>query len=146
MNEPSSGLELQLINPAALPRARGFSHGVLVPANCRLLAVAGQTAADADGRVERLEFADQFETALARVLAVVRAAGGRPDGIVRMTVYVTNLEAYRATRGALREVWTRHMGSHYPAMALVGVAGLVDRDAVVEIAAVAALPPDGAPA
>jgi enamine deaminase RidA (YjgF/YER057c/UK114 family) len=144
MSKASPDLSLQRINPESLPRPRGFAHGVLAPAGCRILAVAGQTAADADGRIARLEFVDQFDVALGRVVDVVRAAGGRPEQIVRMTVYVTDLDSYRASRGALREVWVRHMGRYFPAMALVGVSALVDRDATVEIAADAALPETGA--
>jgi len=55
-------------------------------------------------------------------------------------VYVTSMERYRDGRAALRDVWLRHMGSHYPAMALVEVTALVDPDATVEIEATAVLP------
>jgi len=71
---------------------------------------------------------------------VVTAAGGRAEHIARMTVYVTSMELYRDARGALRGVWRRHMGSHYPAMALVAVTALVDPNARVEIEATAVLP------
>ena len=84
-------------------------------------------------------FAQQFDDALARVLAVVRAAGGRPEQIARMTVYVTDIDAYRESRPALRDLWLRHMGSHHPAMALVAVTALVDAQAMVEIEATAVL-------
>jgi enamine deaminase RidA (YjgF/YER057c/UK114 family) len=57
-----------------------------------------------------------------------------------MTVFVTDLEAYLASRAGLREVWARRMGSHYPAMALVEVTRLVDAGASVEIEATAVLP------
>lgn len=131
---------MQLVNPPELEAPRGFSHGVLVPAGARVLYVAGQTAADADGIVTDTEFATQFEQSLARVLQVVRAAGGSPNHVARMTVYVTDLEAYRSSRRRLAEVWRRQMAGHYPAMALVQVAGLVDRGATVEIQADAVLP------
>lgn len=69
------------------------------------------------------------------------AAGGEPHHIARMTIYVTDLETYRASRLGLGQAWKRFMGSHYPAMSLVGVAGLVDPHATVEIEADALLPP-----
>ena len=131
---------MQLVNPPELGRPRGFSHGVLAPAGARTLYVAGQTAAGADGRVAAAEFAAQFEASLDRVLRVVRAAGGAPEHVTRMTIFVTDLDAYRASRAALGEVWRRQMGAHYPAMALVQVSGLVDAGATVEIQADAALP------
>jgi enamine deaminase RidA (YjgF/YER057c/UK114 family) len=131
---------LTVVNPAELGKPRGFAHGLLAPAGSRTLFVAGQIAADADGRVTTDDVVQQFGLALANVLTVVRAAGGHPDQIARMTVYVTNMTQYRAQRPALRDVWQRHMGSHYPVMALVQVSALVDERAVVEIEATAVLP------
>lgn len=130
---------ITVINPPELGQPRGFAHGVLAPAGGRVLRVAGQTASDAEGRVVSAPFADQFARALARVLAVVRAAGGTPEQVVRMTIYVTDMPAYRSSRGRLRDIWRDQMGMHYPAMSLVQVAGLVDEHAVVEIEAEAVL-------
>jgi creatinine amidohydrolase len=131
---------LATINPPELGRPRGFSHGVVAPAGSRVLFVAGQNAADAEGRVTVRAFVDQFDITLSRVLAVVRAAGGDARHIARMTVYVTNMAAYRESRPALGAVWRRHMGTHYPAMALTTVTELVDEGAIVEIEATAVLP------
>ena len=141
-----------IVNPPELGTPRGFAHGLIAPAGGRLLFVAGQTAGNAalkgprhdngprhDGGIAAPLFAQQFDDALARVLAVVRAAGGRPEQIARMTVYVTDIDAYRESRPALRDLWLRHMGSHYPAMALVAVTALVDEQAMVEIEATAVL-------
>ena len=131
---------LTTIDPPALGRPRGFSHGLLAPAGSRLLFVAGQTAADAQGRIAEHEFTAQFDAALARVLTVVTAAGGTSAHIARMTVFVTSLDGYMASRQALGDVWKRRMGSHYPAMALVEVTRLVDTGAAVEFEATAVLP------
>ena len=57
-----------------------------------------------------------------------------------MTMYVTSMDAYRDSRPMLRDVWRRHMGSHYPAMAVVQVTSLVDAGAGIEIEANAVLP------
>jgi enamine deaminase RidA (YjgF/YER057c/UK114 family) len=83
---------------------------------------------------------EQWERALDRVVTVVRAAGGSPEDIGRMTVYVTDRAAYLTARRALGEVHRRHMGKHYPAMALVLVQALVDEGALVEIEATAVIP------
>lgn len=127
-------MSFDIINPDPLGRPSGWNHGMLGPAAGRVLFVAGQTAAQAGGLVE------QWDAALGRVLAVVRAAGGAPQDIGRMTVYVTNRADYLATRTALGEVHQRHMGKHYPAMALVEVSALVDSGALVEIEATAVIP------
>lgn len=133
---------MTIINPDALGRPRGFSNGILAPAGGRVLFVAGQTATGPDGRVTNRGFVAQFETALQKVLAVVTAAGGRADHIGRMTAYVTDMEAYRASRPKLGEIWKRHMGAWFPAMALVEVSSLVDVGASVEIEVTAVLPAD----
>ncbi len=129
-----------VVNPAQLGNPVGFSHGVMAPAGVRLLFVAGQTAANATGAVEHSEFPHQFDRALANTLAVVREAGGEPTAVVRMTLYVTDMGAYRSARASLGEIWRRHMGSHYPAMTVVQVSRLVEEFAVVEIEATVALP------
>jgi enamine deaminase RidA (YjgF/YER057c/UK114 family) len=131
---------MQIVNPPDLGRPRGFSHGVVVPSGTRLLFVAGQTAADDQGQIPARDFAAQFDAALDKVVQVVRAAGGKAGHIARMTIYVTDLDAYRVSRARLGDVWRARMGAHYPAMALVQVAGLVDQDATVEIQADAVLP------
>lgn len=82
----------------------------------------------------------QFAAGLDRALAVVRDAGGRPEHIARLTIYVTDMKAYRAARAGLGDAWRAAMGRHYPAIALVEVRSLVDPRAVVEIEATAVLP------
>jgi enamine deaminase RidA (YjgF/YER057c/UK114 family) len=130
------------VNPAPLGTPRGFSHGLLAPAGWRVLFVAGQTAASPEGEISERAFVAQFASSLEKAIAVVRAAGGGPEHIGRMTVYVTDMDAYLESRASLREAWRSRMGDHYPAMALVEVTRLVDRGAVVEIEATAVLPPD----
>lgn len=135
----------RVLEPEALGPARGFSHGMLAPAGGRVLFVAGQTAPRAEGSEAAADFADQFEGALRRVLHVVAEAGGRPAHVGSMTVYVTDLEAYRAARPELGRRWRELMGRRYPAMSLVAVDGLVDDDALVEIEAMAVLPEEPNP-
>jgi enamine deaminase RidA (YjgF/YER057c/UK114 family) len=120
------------------PRPRGYANGVVATGK-RTLYVAGQVGWNASQVFEHRDFAGQFAQALDNVLAVVRAAGGRPESVVRMTVYVTDLAAYRDAHRALGPAWRERFGRHFPAMALVGVAGLVEEAALVEIEATAAL-------
>ena len=124
------------------PRGRpsGWTDGLVAPQGGRIMFVAGQTARDASGKVPASGMAEQFRQALVNVLEVLRAAGGGAGDIGRMTVYVTDLAAYRAARPALAGAWQELMGKHYPAMVLLEVKGLVDENAVVEIEATAVLP------
>ncbi|MET0832251.1 MAG: RidA family protein [Acidimicrobiia bacterium] len=132
----------RIVAPEGLAPAVGFSHGI-VAAEGRTLHVAGQIAVDADGAPVGGDFATQFDASLGNVLTVVEAAGGAPGHIVSMTVFTTDIDAYRASLRDLGGIWRRHMGLHFPAMALVGVAALVEPDALVEITAVAVIPDEG---
>jgi enamine deaminase RidA (YjgF/YER057c/UK114 family) len=114
---------------------------MLLPAGRDLLFVAGMVGWDAKEKIVPGGLAAQFEQALANVVAVVAEAGGRAEDVVRMLVFVTDKADYLAKRREIGDAWKRVMGRHYPAMALVEVAGLVEDGAEVEIEAVAALAP-----
>ena len=130
----------ELINPEELGFPSGWTNGMLAPAGGRILFVAGQVGAEAGGEVATDDFVEQFRIALARVLAVVRDAGGNPDDIGRMTLFVTDLDAYRDNRKGIGEAYRTLMGKHFPAMALLHVRGLLDPCAQVEIEATAVIP------
>jgi enamine deaminase RidA (YjgF/YER057c/UK114 family) len=131
----------KFINPTSLPTPSGYNHGVLVPigSEAQLLTIAGQIGWNSDRRLAAPTFADQFEQALTNVLAVVTAAGGRPDSIVRFTIYVTDKSLYASVLGAVGEGYRRVMGKHFPAIALVEVKGLLEPGALVEIEAIAVI-------
>lgn len=132
-------MSFRIVNPDSLGEPRGWNNGLLAPEGGRVLFVAGQTDRDADGAIRGADLVEQFAGALENVVSVVREAGGGPEDIGRMTVYLTDLGSYRASLKPLGEAWRRVMGRHYPAMALVEVTGLVDEGAVVEIEATAVL-------
>lgn len=133
--------DVERIQPAGWMPPRGYANGMLVPRGRRLLFVAGQIAWDAEQRlVGAGDLAAQFRQALANVLAVVETAGGRPEHLVAMTVYVTDKRAYLASAKAIGAAWRELLGKHFPAIALVEVADLLEDGALVEIQAQAALP------
>jgi enamine deaminase RidA (YjgF/YER057c/UK114 family) len=128
----------QLVTPPNFPKPRGYSNGVV--ATGRTLFISGQIAWDKDARIVSSDFATQFLQSLDNVIAVVRAAGGGTEHIVKLLTFVTDLEAYRAATRPIGEGWRERMGKHYPAMSLVKVAGLLEPGALVEIEGVAMLP------
>jgi enamine deaminase RidA (YjgF/YER057c/UK114 family) len=132
-------MTFKLINPASLGFPRGYSNGVLTEPGGRLLFVAGQIAWNERQEIVNTDFVDQFDRALANVIAVVTEAGGKPDQIVRLVIYVTDRDEYRTRTQEVGERYRTHMGKHFPAMVLVEVKGLLDSDAMVEIEAVAVL-------
>lgn len=129
-----------LINPHALGKPSGYSHGLLTETNGRLLFIAGQIAWDQDQKIVSDDFVVQFDKALENVMTVVTAAGGEASKIARLIVYVTNKTEYRERTKEVGECYRKHMGKHFPAMVLVQVAGLLDDAAKVEIEGIAVLP------
>jgi len=126
------------INPPELARPSGFSHAVVTDAD-RLVFLAGQTALDAEGRITGDGVVEQFERALANLLTALAAAGGRPEDLVSLTVYIVDMDDYRAHAREIGGVWRRLAGTDYPAMAGIGVGRLWDAEALVEVQGVAAL-------
>ena len=127
------------IHPLGWARARGYSHGWL--ARGPVLFIAGQIGWDPRSSSSKLPkgFAEQFEQALLNVLAVVREAGGRPEDLVRLTIYVSEVKEYQGAAKKLAGIWLRHMGRHYPAMTLVEVSRLLESQAQVELEGTAIL-------
>lgn len=130
MERPVSGH--RLVNPPELPEPSGYAHAVAASAG-RTVHLAGQTG-EGDSLVE------QFDSAAGRVVVALRASGAEPDHLVSLVVYTTVMDEYRASTAALGEVWRRHFGRRYPALALVGVASLFDPRARVELMGVAVVP------
>jgi len=131
--------ERQIINPPELARPRGFSHGIAVEGG-RLLMLAGQDASDAEGRIVAPgDLVAQYEQVIKNLKAVVEAAGGELQDIVKLNIYVTDRDAYRAQLKPLGEIYRAYFGRHYPAMALFEVKGLFNPDAVIEMEGVAHL-------
>ncbi len=127
------------VNPDTLAKPRGYSNGLLAPAGTRLLFIAGQVGWDAEGRFVSRDFAEQFDKALANVLEVVRAAGGGPENLARLTLYVLDKAEYNAATRRVGEYYRARMGRHYPTMALLEVQGLLENEARVEIEGTAIL-------
>jgi enamine deaminase RidA (YjgF/YER057c/UK114 family) len=127
------------VNPADLAAPSGFSHAV-VGTGTRFVFLAGQTALDAAGQITGAGVVTQFERALANLLRALAAAGGRPEQLASLTVYIVDMADYRAHAAELGAVWRRLVGTSYPAMAAVGVTRLWDAEALVEVQGYAVLP------
>jgi enamine deaminase RidA (YjgF/YER057c/UK114 family) len=119
----------EIINPPELAAPSGFSHAVKAGETVYL---AGQIGA---GRT----LAEQFDGALGALCAALHAAGGEPQDVVSMQLFVTDVEAYRSGRRELGAAWRKHFGSHYPAMGLFGVTALAEPQAQVEVMGVAVI-------
>lgn len=132
-------MSLTRINPEGLARPSGFAHAVRAEATVRVY-LAGQTALDSEGRIVGTSVVEQFEQALSNLLTALRAAGGSPEHLASVTIYIVDIADYRAHAREIGAVWRRLAGSDYPAMAGIGVARLWDDDALVELQGFAELP------
>jgi enamine deaminase RidA (YjgF/YER057c/UK114 family) len=132
-------VSLERINPETLAPALGFSHAVVAEGRCIFL--AGQTALDPSGTIIDGDVVAQFEQALGNLLGALAAAGGRPDQLATLTIYVVKIEPYKKASREIGAVWRRLVGSDYPAMALVEVSRLWDPEALVEVQGMAILEP-----
>lgn len=130
---------MKLVEPLGWARPKGYSNGVL--AEGKMLFIAGQIGWDPRQSKPKFgkTFAAQWDQALANVIEVLREAGGVPENLVRLTVYVTDKKEYLAALKAVGTAWKRRIGKHYPAMALVEVSALLENQAKVEIEATAVI-------
>ncbi len=127
-----------LINPPSLARPRGYSHAAA--GRGRTLALAGQIGWDANAKLVSGEFAPQFAQALANLVETLRFAGGKPEDLISLRIYVTDKKQYLVAVQEVGRAYRQHLGKHFPAMALVQVADLLEEGALVEIEGLAVLP------
>lgn len=131
-------MTIDRINPPELGRPSGFSHAVV--GTGRTVFLAGQTALDTSGAIVGDGVVAQFEKALSNLLVALRAAGGGPEHLAALTIYIVDVEDYRAHAREIGGVWRRLIGTDYPATAGIGVARLWDVEALVEVQGMAVLP------
>ncbi len=127
----------KVIQPAGWASAKGYANGML-SADGHLF-VGGQIGWTADQTFEAHDFIGQMKQALLNIRAVVEAAGGVPEDIMRLTWYVTDKAEYVAAQAEVGRAYREVMGRHFPAMAMVVVAGLIEDAARVEIEATAVI-------
>jgi enamine deaminase RidA (YjgF/YER057c/UK114 family) len=124
-------VNIERINPPELAPPKGFSHAVV--GHGTVVFLAGQTALDAEGHIVGDGIVAQFEVALGNLLTALRAAGGRPDQLAGLTVYIVDMDDYKAHSREIGQVWRRLAGTDYPAMAGIGISRLWDVEALVEV-------------
>jgi enamine deaminase RidA (YjgF/YER057c/UK114 family) len=128
------------INPGELPAPVGYAHGWLVEnGGAKTLYLAGQCGYDREGKILAPgDLVAQLDRALQNLGHVLRGAGMDFADLVQLNFYVTSRDDYAAARREFGQVWRRHCGRHYPAMAMFQVVSLFDPDARIEIQGIAA--------
>ncbi len=129
---------MQILQPPAWARAKGFANGIA--ASGRLVFIAGQIGWTGQGKWEARDFAGQFRQAVKNIIEVLAEANGKPEHIVRLTWYVLDKQEYLSSLKEVGAAYRELMGKHYPTMAVVQVSGLVEDEARLEIEATAVVP------
>ena len=126
-----------VISPDGWLPAKGYANGVLTKDGT--LYVGGQIGWNSAQEFETHDFIGQMEQALRNIRDVVEKAGGKATDITRLTWYVIDKKEYLARQAEIGQAYRRVLGRHFPAMAMVVVAGLVEDEALVEIEATAVI-------
>ena len=128
----------EVLQPPGWAKPVGYANGIAAAG--RLVFVGGQIGWNAQCRFESDDFVAQTRQALVTVVAVVSAAGGKPEHIASMTWFVTDRREYHADLKRMGSAYREVIGRHFPAMAVVEVTALMESRAKVEIQAIAVLP------
>jgi enamine deaminase RidA (YjgF/YER057c/UK114 family) len=128
----------EFLQPPGWAAPKGYSNGVV--ASGRQVYLAGQIGWNESQQLVSSAFAAQFRQALQNIVTLLAQAGGRPEHLVRLTWFVTNLDEYRAEVKEIGAAYRDVIGRHYPPMSVVQVVSLVEQGAKVEIEATAVVP------
>ena len=121
----------EILQPQGWPRPKGYSNGI--SAQGQQIYISGQVGWDAEGRFASKQLAGQVKKALENIVAVLAAADGKPEHIVRLTWYVTSRDEYHAELREIGAAYRAVMGKHFPVMSVVQVVALMEAEAKVEI-------------
>jgi enamine deaminase RidA (YjgF/YER057c/UK114 family) len=124
------------VNPQSLPKPSGYAHGILAGNTVYL---GGQTALDKDMNIVPGGIVEQFRQAFSNVLTTLTEAGGQPQDLVSVTIYLTDVDDYMANGREIGRIWREMAGSEYPAMAGIGVTRLWQKEALIEIQGIAVI-------
>lgn len=130
---------MRVIQPEGWKQPVGYSNAIETRPG-RVLYVAGQVGWNENEVFASENLAPQFEQALKNILAIVAAAGGKPEHIARITAFCIDKPGYLKARPEIGRIWRTLMGKHFPAMSMIFVADLLDTPAKIELEATAVIP------
>jgi len=125
---------MKIINPESLPKPVGYNHAIRAGS---LIFISGQIGYDHTGKVRTKNFAAQFQRTIENILTVIKKAGSKPEKIVKLTIFVKDKKEYVKSRRKIKDIYQNLMGRYYPSVTLVVVKDLLEKNAQVEIDAIA---------
>lgn len=129
---------MQILNPPNWKRPKGYSNGIA--AQGQLVVTGGIVGWDETETFQSSDFIDQLRQTLQNILTILQEADAGPEHIVRLTWYVVDKQEYLSRLNEVGRVYRDVIGRHFPAIAMVQVAGLVEEEARMEIEATAVVP------
>lgn len=132
-------MSFELINPQGLEKPVGYAHLAKITSG-KLVYIAGQAPFDENGKVVgKGNFVVQFRQVMKNLKRAVEGAGGKPTQIAVMTMYVTDVQAFLDNKKPAGDAYVEVFGKYFPAITLVEISGLWNRDCMVEISGIAVL-------
>ena len=130
---------MKFLQPAGWPRPKGYSNGIA--AEGTQIHIAGQVGWNPETEeFDAKDFAGQFRQALENIVAILAEAGGRPEHLVRFTIYISDKDEYMSSLAGVGEGYRAVIGKHFPVMAALVIKGFVEDGAKLEIEAYAVMP------
>ena len=129
---------MKILQPEGWPKPKGYANGVA--ARGTVISVSGQIGWDIHEKLVSEDFVAQTKQALLNIRSILFEAGAEPENLVRLTWYVVDKKEYLENLKAIGEAYRQVFSTHFPAMSLIQVAGLLEDGAKVEIEATAVVP------
>ena len=122
---------MNILHPPNWPRPRGYSNGI--SAKGRIVVTGGIVGWDENENFVKQDIAGQAAQAFKNIVLILAEGGAKPENIVRMTWYITDKIGYINSQKLIGESYRKNFGKHFPAMAVVEVASLMEEEAKLEI-------------
>lgn len=124
---------LTFLNPSTVHAPQGaYTHTAVVPDGSQLIFISGQVGMRPDGSTPT-SVAEQAEVVFSNLAACLAAHGLGMDAVVKITAYLVAGVDIKT----VREIRSRHLGTHRPTSTLVFVPALASPDYLLEVEAIA---------
>jgi 2-iminobutanoate/2-iminopropanoate deaminase len=134
-----SPANVQFFNPSGVSAPHGYSHTAIIDlGTCKMVIISGQVALDKQGNlVGKDDMGIQAGQVFLNIKTTLDELRGSMGDIVKLGIYVTDLDQLQAIRGA-RDKYIN--ASNPPASTLVQVSRLFRPDLLIEVEATAIIP------
>ena len=138
--QPDASSPWRPIHAPGMAEPIGYSNAILSEGG-RRLTLAGQIDMGPDGKVVNPgDLGAQAAGAFKNIARLLKEAGARPEHLVRMRIFVVDIDDYKARTKDIGRAYREHFGRWFPAMTLVQIVKLYDDCALIEVESEAVIP------